>query len=782
MKKFVLVMLFLSSAALARGEQEISFAHQIRPLLSRNCLACHGPDQEKRKAKLRLDIREEAIAAREDGPAILPGNSFKSAMYTRITSSDPDERMPPVDSGHKLNTNEIDLLRQWIDGGAQYEGHWAFTKPERTESPLVRDKAWPQNELDTFVLSRLEAENLRPAQEADRYTLIRRLSFDLTGLPPSAELIAKFVNDKSPEAYGKLVDELLASPHYGERWARVWMDLARYADTQGYEKDRTRTVWPWRDWLIKAFNDDMPYDQFTIEQLAGDLLPNANSQQILATVFHRNTMTNTEGGTDDEEFRIAAVKDRVDTTGVIWLGLSLGCAKCHSHKYDPISQMEYYRLFAFFNQSADADRFGDEPVQALPSPFHYRQHAGILGKISIAQEKLKLTGPGSGHEAITKEIAGLKSQLNEKVQKMKLAAVPIMQELPEKSHRRTRILNKGDYLNPGDEVEADVPEALHPMDGSFAVNRLGMARWLMDRENPLTARVMVNRIWSRMFGAGLVETEEDFGTQGALPSHPQLLDWLAIEFAITHRWSLKKLCRTIVMSATYRQSSQLSPELLKRDPRNRLLARGARFRLEAEMIRDQALAVSGLLSRKVYGPPVMPPQPEGIWKTVYNSDKWVTSKGEDRYRRGLYTFAKRTSAYPSFLLLDAGSGEVCLPRRIRTNTATAALAALNDPVHVEAAQALARRVLLEANGDASVRAAFALRIVTGRPQKPTETGHLVQLFKAQLAHYLGHKEEAVAMATVPLGAVPENMDTAQLAAWTVVASVLLNLDEILTKG
>lgn len=760
--------------------EEIDFASQIRPILSKNCFSCHGHDESHREADLRLDTRSGAIDRRDGTAAVAPGSSNKSALFARIMSDDPDERMPPVDSGQELTVEEIDLLRRWIDQGAEYAPHWAFITPERHSRPMVNDKSWPKNALDYFVLNRLEAEGLRPTKQADRYTLIRRLSLDLIGLPPTPDQIERFVSDVSPTAYESLIDRLLDSPHYGERWARVWMDLSRYADTQGYEKDAQRTIWPWRDWVIKALNDDMPYDQFTTEQLAGDLLANANSQQVLATAFHRNTMTNTEGGTDDEEFRVAAVKDRIDTTAVIWLGLSVGCAKCHSHKYDPISQTEYYQLFAFFNQTVDADRGDDAPKRALPSAFYYQQYKTLVAQLAAAKKQFRDSSPDK--ESILKTISELEAQFQQKVLAIKTPAVPVMKELPNQKQRKTRLLIKGDFLNPGPTVETRVPIVLHRMPEHAPMNREGFARWLMDKQNPLTARVTVNRIWSRMFGIGLVETEEDFGTQGELPSHPELLDTLAIEFRDTHRWSQKKLCKTIVMSATYRQSSRVTPALLKRDPRNRLLARGPRFRLEAEMIRDQALAVSGLLSHKLYGPPVMPPQPEGIWKTVYNSGRWVNSLGEDRYRRGLYTFAKRTSAYPSFLLMDAGSGEVCLPRRIRTNTVTAALVTLNDPVYTEAAQALARRLVIDVNSDVTQRAAFAWRRVTGRPPQQQETQRIVRLFEAQLDHFRDNEEAARKMATVPLGKLPEDMEAAELAAWTVVSSVLLNLDETLTKG
>ncbi|MCH8048052.1 MAG: PSD1 domain-containing protein [Planctomycetes bacterium] len=787
MRKGLTVVALLLIARPGWAADKIDFNQQIRPILSRNCFACHGRDEEKREADLRLDLRAGATADLDGHRAIVPGKSGQSELYKRITSGDDDdERMPPPDSGKKLTAGEIKLLKAWIDGGAAYAKHWSLVPPVRPKLPAVNDKSWPKSPLDYFVLARLEAAGLKPSAEADRYMLIRRASLDLRGLPPTLEEIDAFVKDKSPRAYERLVDRLLASPRYGERWARVWLDLARYADTQGYEKDRPRTMWPWRDWVIKALNDDMPFDQFSVEQLAGDLLPGATSQQILATAFHRNTMTNTEGGTSDEEFRIAAVKDRIDTTGQIWLGMSVGCAKCHSHKYDPISQTEYYRLFAFFNQTADADRYNDAPTRSLPSPFYFLPHQELLKQIEAIKQQINAAGSdqqgAKKAQSLREKLVELNKQLDKKIADMKPPAVLVMQELPPGKQRKTHLLIKGSFLDHGDEVHAGVPEALHAMPPGAAKNRLGLARWLVDAKNPLVARVTVNRHWSRMFGVGLVETEEDFGTQGDPPSHPQLLDYLAVEFQQTHRWSLKKLCKSIVMSATYRQTSHVTPDRLQKDRRNRLLSRGPRFRLEAEMIRDQALHAGGLLSKKMYGPSVMPPQPDGTWQTVYNSGKWVTSKGEDRFRRGLYTYLKRTSPYPSFLLFDGGSGEVCMVRRIRTNTTTAALVTLNDPVYTEAAQALARRIVTDVKGDATQRSAYAWRRVTGRPGRKNELERIARLYREQLAHYRQHADAAKAMATDPLGPLPEGMNTAELAAWTVVAAALLNLDETLTKG
>jgi hypothetical protein len=602
----------------------VDFQREVRPLLSKRCVACHGPDEHARQANLRLDTFEGATAR----GVITPGNSATSRVIARVTHA--KTPMPPT--GERLTDEEVALLKRWIDEGAKYARHWSFDKPVRPTPPGALNKeAWVNNPIDRFVLAGLEKENLAPSPEADRYILARRVALDLTGIPPEPELLSL--------PYEKLVDALLESPRFGERWAKVWLDLARYADTQGYEKDNRRVIWPYRDWVIRAFNDNLPFDRFTILQLAGDLAPDPSVDDLIATGFHRNTMTNTEGGTDDEEFRDTAIRDRIAVTGQVFMGLSVGCAQCHTHKYDPITHKEFYQLYAFLNQTADNDQPGDQPL-------------------------LKLTADTS---------------------------TLIMRELPMEKRRQTRIFERGNYLTPGAEVEAATPEAFPPMPVSAPTNRLGLAQWIVSPENPLTARVTVNRFWARLFGKGIVETEEDFGTQGAAPSHPELLDWLATEFSGPGKWSVKALLKTMAMSSTYRQSSNATPEMLKRDPQNRLYARGPRFRLDAESVRDQALAVSGLLSKKMYGPPVMPWQPEGVWLVVYNGDRWDTSKGEDRYRRAVYTFMRRTSPYPSMANYDAPTGEVCTVRRIRTNTPLQALTSLNDPVSMEAAERLAAR-------------------------------------------------------------------------------------------
>jgi hypothetical protein len=700
------------------------FRFEIRPILSKNCFPCHGPDESHRQADLRLDDRDVAV---EFG-SIVPGSADDSELVRRITSNDAEERMPPAETGRRLSAEEIEAIKRWIDGGAEYSQHWSYEPPRQAPLPDVSQPEWCRNEIDRFVLAHLDKAGLKPEPEADRYRLIRRLSLDLIGLPPTVEEVEAFVADKSPDAYERVVDRLLNSPAYGEHWARKWLDLARYADTHGYEKDATRTMWPFRDWVINALNADMPFDQFTVEQLAGDLLPHPTTNQIVATTFHRNTMQNDEGGTDNEEYRVAAVIDRVNTTMQVWMGTTIGCCQCHTHKYDPFKHSEYYELFAFFNQTADADRDDQEPL------------------LMIEQSKPIKT--------------------------------PIMKELPADQQRTTRMFNRGSFLSPGDVVTPDTPDVFPAFPESSPRNRFGLAKWLVDRKNPLTGRVVANRHWEQLFGTGIVLTSEDFGSQGMLPSHPELLDWLAVDL-MEHGWSLKQLAKTMVMSAAYRQSSRTTADKLARDPNNRLISRGPRERLSAEQIRDQALAVAGLLSKTVGGPSVMPPQPEGVWQVVYSDDRWVTSPGEDRYRRGLYTFWRRTSPYPSAMALDAPSREVCTIRRISTNTPVAAFALLNDPAYIEAAQALARRIVSHGDAKPISRATFAFRRVLARPPSAAEADRLVKLFEAERKYYAQDTEAAKQFATSELGA-PESQETlAELAAWTVVSNVLLNLDETL---
>ena len=945
------------------------FARDIRPILSANCFACHGPDAEARKAKLRLDSFADATRA-----AIVPGHPERSELIARINHPDPDKRMPPADSGHSLAENQKHRLEAWIRQGAHYTEHWAFIPPTRPALPeKFRDsKLHP---IDTFVRARLTTQNLKPSPRADPYTLIRRLSLDLTGLPPTPEQADAFARDPTPAATEALVDKLLDSPHFGEHWARTWLDLARYADTKGYEKDQPRQIWRYRDWVIDAFNRDLPYDEFTRQQLAGDLLPNPSVEQQLATAFHRNTMTNDEGGTDNEEFRVAAVKDRVDTTMQIWMGLTMSCAKCHSHKYDPIDIREYYEFYAIFNQTEDADRSDDAPRLAVPSSETQRAIADAKAALQAAETELKqarpdwqadfenwkknpleaaaawqiltpenpvagqgtkltqqddgsllasgphpntniyrlgltlpvgtttlrleaLTHPsmhrngpgrlgsdpnyvvsefelrdaqgkkiflknaradfsqknwpaansidsrletgwaispqaGKPHALIvelsTPHSGPVKLKLKQNYQKLQMGCfrisashlpfgqlkpdiapsaaqleeafltehpparaikeridsarrkleglnknqptVPVMRDLPADRRRITKIHHRGNFLNQTDEVAPALPRAF----GSWQPekpNRLDAANWLMHPENQLTARVAVNRIWARLFGTGLVETEEDFGTQGTLPTHPDLLDWLAVEFRDTG-WSQKQLIKRIVLSATYQQSAHRT-EGHTADMLNRWLARGPRFRLSAESVRDQALAISGLLHPKIGGPSVMPPQPDGVWKSTYNASTWKTAEGPDRYRRGLYTFWKRTSPHPAMLTFDAGSREVCQIRRIRTNTPLAALVTLNDPAHIEAAGALARRMVKEGR-EGPLQRGFRLALI--RPPDAAELERLEQLYDSLLERFTASPESAKELAT---SARAEDR-TPAFAAWVAVANVLLNLDETLTK-
>lgn len=751
---------------------EPDYAAEVRPILARHCFACHGADPESRAADLRLDIPS---TSQDAAHAIVPGRPADSELIRRIGHSDPELRMPPSKSGPGLTPAEIQVLTQWIAAGASYQAHWAFVAPVRPAVPDVTDAGWCRSDLDRFVLHRMQKQRLQPSEEADAWTLVRRVSLDLTGLPPTPDIADRFAADPSDASYEQMVDELLQSPRFGEHWASMWLDLARYADTKGYEKDLPRDIWRYRDWVIDAFNSDMPYDQFTCEQLAGDLLENATTSQILATAFHRNTMTNDEGGTDNEEFRIAAVKDRVDTTVQVWMGLTAGCAKCHSHKYDPISQVEYYQLMSFFNQTQDADRPDDSPRLATPTPTQQRR----LQQLTEQQAALQSDNTDSAQAALKALTAQLKAVQQEIVQ------TPVMRELPPESRRTTHVHIRGNFLDLGDAVSPGFPEAFAsagsgariPADGS----RLSVAQWLMSDSNPLTARVAVNRVWSRFFGRGLVETEEDFGTQGSLPSHPELLDWLALEFRETHRWSFKQLCRAIVLSAVYRQSSIVADSSQNPDRVNRWLSRGPRVRLSAEVVRDQALAAAGLLSEKMGGPSVMPPQPPGLWRTTYSKLKWETSAGEDRYRRALYTFLRRTSPYPSLISFDATSREVCQIRRIRTNTPLQALVLMNDPVYLEAAAALAdsARRYSATTLDEQLRLMF--RRVLIRPPADAEILRLKQLYHEAITEYRKQPESAGELLAAASISEAQTSEPSQLAALTMVATVLLNLDETVTK-
>jgi len=810
----------------------VDFNREVRPILAKNCFACHGQDEAKRAKGLRLDQRESAVKPLKSGEtAIVPGDADSSALFLRITEEDDTLRMPPRKSGNRLKSFEVEILRSWIEQGANYAPHWSLVAPEARPFPALRNKAWPRNGIDMWILARLEAAGLAPSPEADRATLLRRVSLDLRGLPPTTAEFEQLSRDADPNAYEKAVDRFLADPVFGERWARMWLDQARYADSAGYGSDPLRpNIWPYRDWVIRAFNHNVPFDQVTIDQIAGDLLPNPSLEAKIATAFHRNTMTNTEGGTDDEEFRVAAIKDRVDTTMQVWMGLTIGCAKCHSHKYDPITHAEYYQFYAFFNQTADADLPNESPVIPLPNAqilaqieridteiAPLRQTLGAsTAELSTAQTKWESSLGAAGSaarkglpkeiqtildiaadkrtktqtEALTRYFRSIAPDLKpvrDKIaalekSKPKIQTVPVMVELQADHRRVTRVLKKGNFVDPGDEVQPGVPQSLHRFAEGAPKNRLGLARWLVDPANPLTARVAVNRYWAQIFAAGLVETEEDFGTQGEPPSHPELLDWLAVRYRDSG-WNTKALLRLIVTSATYRESSRVSPVLLEKDPRNRLLGRASRVRLEAEMVRDQALALSELLSQRIGGPSVFPAQPDGLWQAAFNGERtWSTSHGEDRYRRALYTFWRRTVPYPSMAVFDAPSREICAIRRIRTNTPLQSLVTLNDPVYVEAAQSLARRIIREGGINVTSRVRYGLQLCLCRSPRPEQMEPLIDLYVAEYKRYSKSHAAALALATLPLGPLPPDVEAADLAAWTAVANVLLNLDGVLTKG
>ena len=774
----------------AAAEPGVSFTRDIKGILSNRCVRCHGPDAEDRhgggEEGLRLDTFDGATEDLGGYAAIVPGQPAESELIARITETDADVVMPPPEAGEPLSAAEVDLLSRWIAAGAEYEPHWAYVPPVRPPVPPVNNAGWPKNDIDRFILARLEAEGLEPQPEADRLTLARRLALDLTGLPPTPAEVDAFVADAAPDAVERFIDRLLAHPGYGEHVARGWLDLARYADSAGYADDRPRSIWAWRDWVIRACDAGMPFDEFTIRQLAGDLLPNATDDDRIATAFHRNTLTNSEGGTIDEEFRVAAVVDRVNTTLSTWMGTTMACAQCHDHKYDPLSQREYFGVYAIFNQTADADRPNEAPVLPVLEPQQKARREAIKAELAQIARHAPPAGKGTLEPPELRPLRELEAGLEKELAAIKpVTTVPVMQELPPAKRRVTRLQFRGNWNDLGPEVTAAVPAVFNPAKPSAdgRIDRLALARWLVDPANPLTARVVVNRIWERLFGIGIVSTSEEFGAQGELPSHPELLDWLACEL-VDSGWDTKAITRLVVSTAAYRQRSTCPPELVAADPENRLIACGPRVRLSAEVIRDQALAAAGLLSPKKGGPSVHPPQPDLGLKAAFGGGiDWKTSTGEDRYRRAIYTTWRRSNPYPSMATFDAPSREVCTLRRPRTNTPLQALVTLNDPVYVEAAQALARRMIGEGGETAAERATRGFRLVLTRHPTEPEIDRLVALHDEAAGEYRDDLEAAKLMATDPLGAPPAELgiDTpakmADLAAWTVVANVILNLDE-----
>ncbi len=994
---WTLAILFFGAPRVVPAEGPDVFNEQVRPILARHCFKCHGPDDKARKARLRLDVREVALRPAKSGKAaIVPGKPEQSELVRRIFAAE-DAVMPPPHAKNPLTEPDRLILRRWVADGAEYRPHWAFVPPRQVPLPPVRRTDWPRNALDHFILARLEAAGLAPSPAADRHTLVRRVYLDLVGLPPTPEEAEAFVHDRDPAAYEKLVDRLLASPHYGERWARRWLDLARYADTNGYEKDRGRSIWPYRDWVIAALNADMPFDQYTVEQLAGDMLPGATPSQRIATGFHRNTMLNEEGGIDPLEFRFHAMTDRVATTGTTWLGLTLGCAQCHTHKFDPLLHKEYYRLFAFLNNA-------DEPEMEVPQAEVARRRAEIDAKVAgliedlpnrfpaagklgardhlerkldewiereaartvrwkvlrpieakasrplltvqgddsvfaggdqgksdtydlrfsgdlrgvtairlevLPDERLPRHGPGrvyyegpfgdfmlseftvsaagkpvalkgashsfarGGYEAakaidgdpqtgwsidggqgrphsavftlasplgdaaelqirmlferyyaaglgrfriavttergpaiarempadveelllvpaakrtaqqrqrllrhfvtVAPELAAERAAIDKlRAQRPAYPTTLVLAERPPENPRPTFLHNRGEFLQPTERVEPGIPAVLPPLPQDLPANRLGFARWLVSADNPLTGRVTMNRQWAAFFGHGIVRTLQDFGYQGERPSHPELLDWLAVEF-VRQGWSLKHMHRLIVTSATYRQASTVTPELLAKDPDNRLLARGPRVRLEAEQVRDAILRESGLLCPKIGGPSVFPPQPANVTtEGTYGQLAWKPSEGPDRYRRGLYTYSKRTAPFAAFATFDAPSGEVCAARREVSNTPLQALTLLNDPAFLEGARALGR-MMAARPGSVEERVDYLFCRCLTRPPAQDERQTLVHFFEAQ-------KRRFADGTLIPAGfAGPGEGDAAERAAWTALARALFNLDEAITK-
>ena len=940
-KLFVPASSLVCILSVAAGDS-VDFDRQIKPLLSNRCFACHGPDEESRKAGLDLSTQDGATRVLGGNRAIHPGRPDLSSLLSRITlpHGDPDA-MPPQGKADRLGDEEVGLLKNWIRQGAEYSRHWSYRTPRKVPLPKVRERNRVRTPIDRFVLKKLEGEGLSFSSDADPFALIRRVSLDLTGLPPTWEEAHDFASAPTERNYQSLLDRIFAKPSFGERWARVWLDLARYADSAGYADDPPRTIWGYRDYVIRSFNENKPFDQFTLEQIAGDLFAEPKEEELVATAFHRNTQTNNEGGTIDEEFRNLAVVDRVNTTLAVWMGTTIDCAQCHTHKYDPITQEEYYKLFAIFNQTEDSDKGDERPVltvfddatkrrrenlswqihdlkeEIVRSEKVYRERSEAWGRSSdspflirslrilstrentvlpieavelfaqggtaleprkvrwgrdfevkaenpsevgdfpwmelslrtgrllegirvrfdenaspdsfplwivaydekdrplwVHAHRRKLASewesslprnrsamsflqksnftryldalgkfePHSLHRKLTalnKDLAGGRG-LPEDEKYQNVPTVPVMRELDPDKRRKTHLQIRGNYLDLGSEVRPGVPAAFHALPEGWEANRLGLAHWLVDEANPLTARVLANRYWEQLFGVGLVETSEEFGSQGSPPSHGKLLDWLAVDL-MENGWDLKRLLRQMVSSTAYRQSSKIDSSLLERDPQNRLLARGPRFRISAEMVRDQTLFLSGLLSRKMYGPPVMPPQPEVARKTAFGGKlDWETSVGEDRYRRGLYTFWRRTSPYPSMSAFDAPNREVCSIRRNRTNTPMQALVTLNDPVFVEAAQALGR-MTLKRDGSLRDRLRFLMRRCLIREPRTAEIDRLASLYEEVERDYRNRPAAARDLAEIPIGPAPSGFGHAELAAWTVVANVTLNLDEIFMK-
>ncbi len=809
--------------------ETIDFNFHVRPILSDRCYPCHGPDENARKGEFRLDDETEVFAKRVDSDVIpvVPGNPRKSALIFRILQEDPEMMMPPPESKLSLTAPEKAILVKWVRQGAEWKKHWAFIPPIKALLPKVQNSDWPENEIDHFVLHRLESMGLSPSDKAEKRVLIRRLSFDLTGLPPSLEEIQRFEEDQSANAYEQLVDRLLASPKYGERWCWEWLDVARYADTNGFQGDPTRNMWPWRDWVINAFNQNMPYNQFTVQQLAGDLFPNAATDHILATAFNRNHMYNGEGGRIPEETRVENVFDRLETMSTTWLGLTVGCSRCHDHKFDAISQKEYYQFYDYFNQTSE-EGIGYHgqvaPILDLSPPEKIEKVAKLqkyVDEIStkVADKELHkfprsedlpasesaaaadLDGDNlyalgytpnqrnpyyigllqNYYQERDPEYATLLKDLkdaknNRDQQSSENLQVMVMDQL--EHPRATYVLERGAYNKPMEQVTRNVPEVLPDLPENVTNDRLALARWLVSREHPLTARVTINRYWQNFFGNGMVKTIEDFGVQGALPTHPGLLDWLAVDF-MESGWDLKAFFKKIVMSATYKQSSKVTAALLEADPENKYFARATRMRWPSWMLRDQALRISGLMVDSIGGPSVNPYQPSGVWEeATFGKIKYHQDHGYALYRRTLYTFWRRIVG-PT-ILFDNASRQICTVKASRTNTPLHALTTLNDITFMEAARVMASRVLNAENSD-KARLTMAFELATSRKPKEQEFAILARRLQNLQSEYSSSIKEAKKIISIGEHPVDLALSTTDHAAYTALCSLLLNLDETLTR-
>jgi len=738
----------------------VDYNFHIKPILSDNCYTCHGPDANKRKAGLRLDQEQAALSELPENPgkyAVVAGKPGKSLLYQHVVSDDPKQLMPPPDSQLALNSYEKKLLKKWIEQGAKFEKHWAFIPPKKVEPPKTESTDWAQNEIDAFVLEKMEENALVPSQKAEDHTLIRRMALDLTGLPPNAEQVRRYLNNTSEDILEQAIDEFLASPSYGERMTQVWLDVARYADSHGYQDDSYRSMWPWRDWVIHAFNENLPYDAFLTEQLAGDLMPNADKEQILATGFNRNHPITQEGGIIQEEYQSYYVVDRTNTLGKGILGLTLECAKCHDHKYDQLSQKDYFEIYSFFN---NVDEKGLQRTAGDAARNGYFADAPFM---TITDE----------------ETQGVLSFIN-KPEGVDVDVMVMNDSLP----RKTYIFDRGEYDSPGEEVTPNAPEVILPFSEQLPKNRLGLAQWVTDENNPLTSRVFVNRVWGMLFGSGLVETAEDFGVQGSLPTHPQLLDWLARDF-MENGWDIKYLLKKIMLSATYQQSSIATEESKKADPDNKWLSRAPRFRLSGEIIRDYVLATSGLLNREIGGPSVKPYQPPGLWEeTTAGTNRgsltsYVQDEGDKLYRRSLYTLWKRTLPPPSMSIFDAPNRDICEVRRQKTNTPLQALALQNDVQMLEAARVLAENAITDTN-DAQQWVTTVFQRILVRNPKAEEQKVLEEYYADALDTFLEDRDNAEKL--LAQGEYKRlDTDPVKTAALMLTAQVIYNLDETITR-